>query len=285
MSVAAPERVDLPVSGMTCASCARTIERTLAGTAGVERARVNLATNTATIEYHSDRVQVADFIAAIEDLGYGVPKTAAAEPTYRKRLLVAAIFAAPVLVLGMSHRWPWLQLALTAPVVFYCGAPFYVAAWRALRHFSANMNSLIALGTGAAFLYSLWETLHGGHEVYYEAAAAIIALILLGRTLEARARSQDGGHQQSPPVGRLRGRGLGHAIAQVLDGSHEVRNLHPAGLVLDRGCISSQVHAGALHPGRVGESPLDGPRARGASHSGNRKIHSFGRCRAHAGTS
>jgi len=192
MSVAAPERVDLPVSGMTCASCARTIERTLADTAGVERARVNLATSTATIEYHSDRVQVADFIAAIEDLGYGVPKTAAAEPAYRRRLLVAAIFAAPVVALGMSHRWPWLQLALTAPVVFYCGAPFYVAAWRALRHFSANMNSLIALGTGAAFLYSLWETLRGGHEVYYEAAAVIIALILLGRTLEARARSQAG---------------------------------------------------------------------------------------------
>ena len=192
MSVAAPERVDLPVSGMTCASCARTIERTLESTAGVERARVNLATSTATIEYHSDRVQVADFIAAIEDLGYGVPKTAAAEPAYRRRLLVAAIFAAPVVALGMSHRWPWLQLALTAPVVFYCGAPFYVAAWRALRHFSANMNSLIALGTGAAFLYSLWETLRGGHEVYYEAAAVIIALILLGRTLEARARSQAG---------------------------------------------------------------------------------------------
>jgi Cu+-exporting ATPase len=192
MSVAAPERVDLPVSGMTCASCARTIERTLAGTAGVERARVNLATNTATVEYQPSRVKVADFIAAIEELGYGVPKTAAAEPAYRRRLLVAIIFAAPVVALGMAHRWPWLQLALTAPVVFYCGAPFYVAAWRALRHFSANMNSLIALGTGAAFLYSLWETLRGGHEVYYEAAAVIIALILLGRTLEARARSQAG---------------------------------------------------------------------------------------------
>jgi len=196
MSVAAPERVDLPVSGMTCAACARTIERTLANTAGVERARVNLATNTATVEYHPDRVHVADFIAAIEDLGYGVPKTAtrpdSAEPAYRRRLVVAVVFAAPVLVLGMSHRWPWLQLALTSPVVFYCGAPFYVAAWRALRHFSANMNSLIALGTGAAFLYSLWETLRGGHEVYYEAAAVIIALILLGRTLEARARSHAG---------------------------------------------------------------------------------------------
>jgi Cu+-exporting ATPase len=192
MSVAAPERVDLPVSGMTCAACARTIERTLANTAGVERARVNLATNTATVEYQPSRVKVADFVAAIEELGYGVPKTAAAEPTYRNRLLVAVIFAAPVLVLGMSHQSPWLQLALTAPVVFYSGAPFYVAAWRALRHFSANMNSLIALGTGAAFLYSLWETLHGGHEVYYEAAAVIIALILLGRTLEARAQSQAG---------------------------------------------------------------------------------------------
>jgi Cu+-exporting ATPase len=192
MSVAAPERVDLPVSGMTCASCARTIERTLANTAGVERARVNLATNTATVEYQPSRVKVVDFVAAIEELGYGVPKTAAAEPAYRRRLLVAVIFAVPVVALGMSHRSPWLQLALTAPVVFYCGAPFYVAAWRALRHFSANMNSLIALGTGAAFLYSLWETLRGGHEVYYEAAAVIIALILLGRTLEARARSQAG---------------------------------------------------------------------------------------------
>ena len=196
MSLAASERVDLPVSGMTCAACARTIERTLASTAGVERARVNLATNTATIEYQASRVRVADFIAAIEDLGYGVPKTAArpdaAEPGYRRRLLAAIVFATPVLALGMSHRWPWLQLALTTPVVFYCGAPFYAAAWRALRHFSANMNSLIALGTGAAFLYSLWETVRGGHEVYFEAAAVIIALILLGRTLEARARSQAG---------------------------------------------------------------------------------------------
>ena len=217
MSVAAPERVDLPVSGMTCAACARTIERTLTNTAGVERARVNLATSTATVEYHRGRVQVADFIAAIEELGYGVPKTAArpdsAEPAYRRRLLVAVLFAAPVLVLGMAHSSPWLQLALTSPVVFYSGAPFYAAAWRALRHFSANMNSLIALGTGAAFLYSLWETLHGGHEVYYEAAAVIIALILLGRTLEARAQSQAGAAIRrlmdlQPPAARVIREGL-----------------------------------------------------------------------------
>ena len=207
MKTTAPERVDLPVSGMTCASCARTIERTLAGTPGVARALVNLATSTATVEYDPASVQVADFIGAIEELGYGVPRTAAAPnarpypeeaPQYRRRLLVAVGFAAPVLALGMSHGVlrvpysPWIQLALTMPVIFYSGAGFYVAAWKALRHRAANMNSLIALGTGAAFLYSVYQTLRGRHEVYYEAAAVIVALILLGRMLEARARGQAG---------------------------------------------------------------------------------------------
>ena len=186
------ERIDLPVSGMTCAACARTIERTLAATDGVARANVNLATNTATVEFDPARVRPADFISAIEDLGYGVPETEpavdAAETQYRRRLIVATIFTVPVMVLGMAHTAPWIQLALTLPVVFYSGAPFYTAAWSAVRHGAANMNTLIALGTGAAFLYSLWETARGGHMVYYEAAAVIVALILLGRTLEAHAR-------------------------------------------------------------------------------------------------
>jgi Cu+-exporting ATPase len=200
MKTVAPERVDLPVSGMTCAACARSIERTLSGTGGVDRARVNLATNTATVEYDASRTGVREFVAAIEELGYGVPEKEvredAMERAYRRRLLVAAVFALPVVVLGMSHGRiaipysTWIQLALTLPVVFYAGAPFYIAAWKALRHGAANMNSLIALGTGAAFLYSLWQTVMGRHEVYYEAAAAIIALILLGRTLEARARGR-----------------------------------------------------------------------------------------------
>ena len=126
MKTAAPERVDLPVSGMTCAACARSIERTLSGTAGVERANVNLATNTATVEYDPSRVAVRDFVGAIEELGYGVPERApaedAAERGYRRRLIVAAMFAAPVFVLGMSHgmwRVPysnWIQFALTLPV-------------------------------------------------------------------------------------------------------------------------------------------------------------------------
>lgn len=192
--IAPAERVDLPLSGMTCAACARSIERTLANSPGVERARVNFATATATVEFRPGQTKVGDLIGAIEDLGYGVPETEPVPDTqgleYRRRLIVSLLVAAPVMALGMLHRAIYLQLALTLPIVFYCGAPFYVNAWSALRHRSANMNTLIALGTGAAFLYSVYETLRGGHEVYYEAAAAIITLILLGRTLEARARGK-----------------------------------------------------------------------------------------------
>ena len=97
MPVNAAERIDLPVSGMTCAACARAIERTLSVTAGVERASVNLATNTATVEFDAARTGVADFISAIEELGYGVPETEpapdAGETLYRARLIVAIVFA------------------------------------------------------------------------------------------------------------------------------------------------------------------------------------------------
>ena len=190
-------RVDLPVSGMTCAACARLIERTLARTPGVTRAAVNLASRTATVEYDSRRARAADFVSAIEGLGYGVPETdlppGGGEPDYRLRFLVAACLAAPLMVLSMRMASPWLQLALALPVVAYSGAPFYQAAWSALRHGSANMNTLIALGTGSAFLYSLGVTVAGGMHVYYEAAAVIVALILLGRMLEARARAKASG--------------------------------------------------------------------------------------------
>ena len=113
-------------------------------------------------------------------------------PGYRRRLAVAVLFAAPVMYLGMTHRAPWLQLALSLPVIFYAGAGFYGAAWKALRHGSANMNSLVSLGTGAAFLYSAYATLRGAHEVYFEAAARSLRLVLLGRLLEARAQGQAG---------------------------------------------------------------------------------------------
>ncbi|HLY20581.1 MAG TPA: heavy metal translocating P-type ATPase [Bryobacteraceae bacterium] len=201
MNSATAERVDLPVSGMSCAACARSIENQLAATAGVTRAHVNFATSTATVEFDPARAAMRNLVDAIEELGYGVPQAAEdmQEREYaalKRRMWLAAAFAVPVVVLGMTPglmrmaAMSWIQLALTVPVVFYAAAPFYSGAWTALRHRSANMNTLIALGTGAAFLYSLVVTVRGGHEVYYEAAAVIVALILAGRVLEARARGR-----------------------------------------------------------------------------------------------
>ncbi len=218
MKTSAPERVDLPVAGMTCAACARSIELSLADTPGVDRARVNLATNTATVEYDPAVTGVRSLVGAIEGLGFTVPEKAVpyddAEQGYRRRLIVAALFTLPVFILGMSHGMihvpysPWIQLGLTLPVILYAGAPFYAAAWSALRHGAANMNTLISLGTGAAFLYSLYQTARGGHEVYYEAATVIITLILTGRLLEARARGRAGEAIRrlmdlQPPVARV----------------------------------------------------------------------------------
>ena len=124
MKTSAPERVDLPVSGMTCAACARSIERTLANTPGVDRANVNLATNTATVEFDPAVVQIRDFVGAIEELGYGVPEKEApadsAEQGYRRRFVVAASFAIPVMAVAMSHGAlhipyaPWIQLVADA---------------------------------------------------------------------------------------------------------------------------------------------------------------------------
>ncbi len=173
MSAAATRRVDLPVSGMTCAACARSIERTLARASGVERANVNFATSTATVEFDSGRARVSDLVDAIQDLGYGVPAETgldagaeADEPGQGRRLLVAIICGAPLLLLGMLHAAVWMQLLLSLPVVIYAGAPFYIGAWKGLRHRSANMNTLIALGTGAwlFYIFGLCVTLRGGHE-------------------------------------------------------------------------------------------------------------------------
>jgi Cu+-exporting ATPase len=192
---------------MSCAACARAIEKRLAATAGVGSAQVNFATSTATVEFDPAYTAVRNLVGAIEELGYGVLQPAEGEDVeertreqeygeLKRRLWLAASFAVPVVVLGM---WPgfmrvaamtWIQLVLTVPVVFYAGAPFYKGAWNSLRHRSANMNTLIALGTGSAFLCSLAVTVRGGHEVYYEAAAVIVTLILSGRLLEARARGK-----------------------------------------------------------------------------------------------
>src|SRR5947209_3264056 len=237
----ASERVDLPITGMTCAACAQLIERKLSKTPGVNRAGVNFATSRATVEYDPQSTNVSKLIEAVKEVGYGAAGTArdgstvgdsaqdsereAREAEYkelRRKFLFAATLSVPVLIIAMSHGriafldFPginYLLLALTTPVVFYSGWQFYRAAWAALRHRAADMNTLIAVGTGAAYLYSVAATLFpnffsaqanntamagmGGMNasrapVYFEAASVIIALILLGRMLESRAKGRTG---------------------------------------------------------------------------------------------
>ena len=181
---------------MTCASCARTVESQLSATPGVAQASVNIATHVASVRYAAERLGIEKLVTAVEEVGYGVPAgpqelAEQKEATdLRRRLIFGAAVAIPVFILGMLERWPALQLALALPVLAYSGLPFFRDAWTALRHRSANMNSLIALGTGTAFLYSLWAVFAGARDVYFEAAAVIVVLVLLGRMLEARARGR-----------------------------------------------------------------------------------------------
>jgi Cu+-exporting ATPase len=190
------EEVELPIGGMTCAACARTVERQLASSPGVEKASVNFATKIASVSYNPSETRIEDLVAAVEDVGYEVPQEpqeiaeAAAAREIRRRLIVGAVFAIPVFILGMLERAPLIQFVLTLPVLLYAGRGFFIDAWTALKHLSANMNTLIALGTGTAFLYSAFVVATGGTDVYFEAAAVIVVLILLGRTLEARAQGR-----------------------------------------------------------------------------------------------
>jgi len=215
---------------MTCAACARTIERTLQRVSGVEEASVNFATNRATVQFDPQRASLPTLIKAVRDVGYDVAAAAAVDDSealeelqeqareaeyrvLRRKLIVAVSLTAPILAIAMPHlqfpRVNLVQLALALPVVTYAGAQFFRGAWSAVRHRNADMNTLIAVGTGAAFLYSVAATLvpyrltalspyRLGPEgmnadapaVYYEVTAAIITLVLLGRVLEAKARGR-----------------------------------------------------------------------------------------------
>lgn len=300
------ERVDLPITGMTCAACANRIEKQLKKQTGVETCSVNFATAKATVNYNPEKTNVANLIqtvkdvgydtagtqtvefvvddsarpsgssvqlenhlskvrgvvkanfnlatmavaveylpnsadtrsirAAIEDFGYKVREVSgtgeSAEDSLehahaeeyaelKRKFWIAAVLSLPILVIVMSHGRiemfnfagvNWLQLILATPVVFYSGWQFYRGAWAAFRHRAADMNTLIAVGTGTAYIYSVLATIFPaffvsavgqtmnmpGMEstpqvpVYFEAASVIIALVVLGRMLEARAKGQTG---------------------------------------------------------------------------------------------
>ena len=230
------EIVSFPIEGMTCASCVNRITRFLSKVDGVEEANVNLASESATVRFDSAKTGIEELVAAVDAAGYVARVEQAATADHeadvaeageakaerdeaaarhvadlRRRLIVAALLTAP-LIGGLARMTvaPWLpafltnpfvQLALATPVQFWAGSLFYVGAWKALRHRAADMNTLIAVGTSAAYGYSLATILapdffraaglgmDGGQlPMYFDTSAAIITLILLGRFLEARAR-------------------------------------------------------------------------------------------------
>ncbi|MET8329675.1 heavy metal translocating P-type ATPase [Streptomyces sp. NPDC005181] len=224
--------VELSIGGMTCASCAARIEKKLNRMDGVS-ATVNYATEKAKVSYRGEDLSVQDLIATVEKTGYAAQEPAppvrteesapAAEDgadalrPLRKRLLTAVVLAVPVIAMSMIPAlqftyWQWLSLTLAAPVVTYAAWPFHRAAWTNARHGAATMDTLISVGTSAAFLWSLWALFFGtagmpgmthpfeltigrsdgAGNIYLEAAAGVTAFILAGRWFEARSKRKAG---------------------------------------------------------------------------------------------
>jgi Cu+-exporting ATPase len=221
------EKVSLPIRGMSCASCVKKVENALNGLEGVVRASVNFATERATVQYIPGAVSMEDFRRAVKEAGYEVLEVEAAEKedivdrekaareaeygNLKRKFIIGVILVVPLFLfaywemLGLSILFNlsreinfYLQLILQTPIQFWVGWQFYAAAWKTAKHRSTDMNTLIAVGTSAAYLYSVLAIFLPGlfsaqglaAEVYFDTAGAIIVLILLGRLLEARARGQ-----------------------------------------------------------------------------------------------
>ncbi|MEU9989616.1 heavy metal translocating P-type ATPase [Streptomyces sp. NPDC048045] len=231
-AIGSTPEVELLIGGMTCASCAARVEKKLNRMDGVS-ATVNFATQKAKVSY-AESVRVADLIATVVKTGYTAEEPPPPEPepdiaagesseqdpelaALRHRLLVSALLAVPVVLLAMVpaaqfDNWQWLSLTLAAPVVAWGGWPFHRAAWTNARHGAATMDTLVSVGTLAAFGWSLWalffgdagmpgmhdefrftvSRMDGASVIYLEVAAGVVALILLGRYLEARSKRRAG---------------------------------------------------------------------------------------------
>nr|WP_304441108.1 heavy metal translocating P-type ATPase [Ignatzschineria sp. F8392] len=208
----------LAITGMTCANCSGRIERVLGRKQGIYRANVNLASKRGLFEYNPAQITPEEIIAQIEKTGFGAMlddkahqaelQVAEAKAANRMRweLIISAILSAPMLLgmmammLGSEASWvhfvhlPWVQLLLTTPIQFGIGARFYRAAWASLRAKAPSMDLLVAMGTTAAYLYSLYNGFLGGDptHLYFESSAVIITLILLGKYFEERAKNRTG---------------------------------------------------------------------------------------------
>lgn len=216
--------LELPLLGMTCANCARNIERALNKVDGVLSATVNYANEKAAVTYATGAVSRAEMVAAVRRAGYDVVESASddeledAEAAAREaeikhqmtRLMVGILFSLPLFLFSMSRdfgligHWAhatwvnWLFLVLATPVQFYVGWDYYVGAYKSLRNGSANMDVLVAMGSSVAYFYSIavllaqtfWDSTALGDHVYFETSAVIITLIVLGKLLEARAKGR-----------------------------------------------------------------------------------------------
>lgn len=202
-----------PVTGMSCASCAVSVESMLKSVKGVKDAGVNFANSTAYAEFDNSEVSPATLQEAIQSIGYNLiiesedpfaEQEKQQQEDYKKikrRFIGSAAFALPVFVIGMFFPnmpyAPWISMVLTIPVLFYFGAHFFKNSWKLAKHGSTNMDTLVALSTGIAFAFSFFNTVYPqffesrGFEahVYYEAAAVIIAFISLGKWMEEKAKS------------------------------------------------------------------------------------------------
>jgi P-type Cu+ transporter len=218
-------KITLPVKGMSCASCVENVRKTLSSLDGVISASVNFATEKATIEYFPTETGVREFRKAVTDAGYDVVEAEKGEDivvkeqrerlaafrSLKRKVIIGALLTLPVFVLmqwdhlGLSRFLPlsrqanhFLQLIIETPVQFWIGWQFYLGAVAAARHRTTNMNTLIAVGTSSAYLYSVTATFFPSlfqvrgysSEVYFDTAATIIVLILLGRLFEAKAKGQ-----------------------------------------------------------------------------------------------
>ncbi|MDQ0886918.1 Cu+-exporting ATPase [Paenibacillus sp. V4I9] len=216
------QQASLQITGMTCAACATRIEKGLNKMPGVSKATVNLALETAHVEFSATEISVSDMVNKVDQLGYKAMRKEeeASKGDYKQKeirhkkihLAVSAILSLPLLWAMVSHftftSWiylpeflmnPWVQLVLATPVQFIIGWQFYVGAYKALRNKSANMDVLVSLGTSAAYFYSLYLTLqwatsadvhHHAPDMYYETSAILITLIILGKLFEVLAKGR-----------------------------------------------------------------------------------------------
>ena len=277
-----PVKETFPVLEMSCASCAANIERIIGAQEGVLKASINFAAATVQVEYLPTLIQPSEFQKAVQTGGYDllIENKANQQDTLdelhhnqfkllKQKTIGALILAAPVVVIGMFFmNMPyanWVMWLLTTPVLLFFGRSFYVNAWKQARHRSANMDTLVALSTGVAYLFSVfnmlfpnyWHSrgLHG--HVYFEAAAVIVAFILLGKLLEEKAKGNT-----STAIKKLMGLQPKRVTVIQPDGSHtetNIENVQKGDIVLvkpgERIALDGEVLEGSSY---INESMLSG---------------------------